>query len=309
MKNINYKYEVAFSFLDKDEHLANQINDLIKDKFSTFLYSKKLEDLSNTKHEKTFMNVFRMQSKIVVVLFRNKWGTTPWTRIEEDAIRNRAFDEDQNFLLFIPLDDPYTIPKYLPKVFILKDLAKLGIKGAANVIEQRVQLVKGKSKAETIKNDDSRIEIVPQFEVERSRFLESINGFEIAELELKKLFTALKNSKNKIEESKKSISLGFQQKHRNCIVEYGEFSIRFYLQPAKNNPMDSYLYFELQKQGSSSNEPNILAVEEYHFEVKNVGEYGWIKDVDSDSFISSKHLAEESIKILLIQADNERGPK
>ena len=70
--------------------------------------------------------------------------------------------------------------------------------------------------------------------------------------------------------------------------------------------MDSYLYFELQKQGGSSNDPQILAIEEYHFEVKKVGVYGWIKDVDSNSFISSKELAEESIKLLLTQADNER---
>ena len=310
MKNTNYKYEVAFAFLDKDEHLANQINDLIKDKFSTFLYSKKLEDLTNTKHEKTFINVFGKQSKIVVVLFRNKWGTSPWTKIEENAIRNRAFDEDQNFLLFIPLDDPYTIPKYLPKVFIWSDLARLGIKGAANIIEERVQLVKGKSKAEAALNDEAKDGLMPKFEVERSRFLESINGLEIAELELKKLFTELEKLKNKFTKSDEGISFGYQKQDRNCLVKYGEFSIRFYLRPAKSDPfMDSPLYFELQKQGKSSNEPNILAVEEYQFEVKKVGEYGWIKNSDSDLFISSKKLAEKSIKLLLDQADSERGSK
>ena len=111
MKNDDYKYDVAFAFLKKDEHLANQINYLIKDKLNTFLYSKRLEDIANKKPEKTFIDVFGKQSKIVVVLFRNKWGTTPWTKIEEKAIRNRALEEGFNFVLFIPLDDPPTTPK------------------------------------------------------------------------------------------------------------------------------------------------------------------------------------------------------
>jgi hypothetical protein len=79
----------------------------------------------------------------------------------------------------------------------------------------------------------------------------------------------------------------------------------FYSQTGKSNlRMDLPLYFELQKHDTSSNTLNILAVEEYHFEVKKVGEYGWIKDAD-DLFISSKKLAEEAIEILLIQTDNK----
>jgi hypothetical protein len=65
--------------------------------------------------------------------------------------------------------------------------------------------------------------------------------------------------------------------------------------------MDLPLYFELQKHDTSSNTLNILAVEEYHFEVKKVGVYGWIKDADNDLFISSKKLAEDSITLLLSQ--------
>lgn len=303
MDNIAHKYDIAFSFLEKDEHLANQINDLIKDTYNTFLHSKKFEDSSNTKHEKTFIDVFGKQSKMVVVLFRNKWGTTPWTKIDENTIRNRAFDEDQNFLLFIPLDNPYKIPKYLPKVFIWNDLAKAGIKGAADIIEERIRLLTDKSKAESPKHLKTKNEIILQFEVESSKFLESVSGLEIADVELKKLFSALEIEKNKITANDKSIFLSYKRENRICVVEYGEFSIKFYLQPGKNNlHMDSPLYFELQRQAVSSNEPEILGAEIYHFELKKVGVYGWIKNDDGDSFISSKQLAEDSIKLLLSQS-------
>ncbi len=256
------------------------------------------------------MDVFGKQSRSVVVLFRNKWGTTPWTKIEEKAIRNRAIEEGYNFLLFIPLDDPPKIPKYLLKAQIWTGLVQWGIKGAATAIEELTQSLVGKLREESQINIAAKIKRDPQFEIERSRFLESVNGFEIAILELKKLFFELKSLKNKIEKSYKDFSIGFQQKDRNCTVNYGGFSIRFYLQQANSNSlMDSYLYFELQKQGISSNEPQILAIEEFHFEVNKPGEYGWIKDVDSDSFISSKKLAVKCMKLLLMQADNKREAK
>lgn len=297
-----YKYDVAFAFLEKDEPLAIQINDLIKDKLSTFLYSKKLENLSNTKPEKTFIDVFERQSKCVVVLFSNKWGTTPWTAIEEKAIRNRASVEGFDFLLCISLDNPPETPKYLPQIRIWSGLSKLGVKGAAIAIEELVLSLRGGSKPELKTNTKTQIKIKPQFEVESSKFLESVSGLEIAALELKKLFLALEAEKNKFQKSDKNFPIIYNKSDRKCTVQYGEFSIMFYSQIEKSNlRMDLPLYFELQKHDTSSNTLNILAVEEYHFEVKKVGVYGWIKDADNDLFISSKKLAEDSITLLLSQ--------
>lgn len=176
MKNTNYKYDVAFAFLEKDEPLAIQINDLIKDKLSTFLYSKKLENLSNTKPEKTFIDVFERQSKCVVVLFSNKWGTTPWTAIEEKAIRNRVSVEGFDFLLCISLDNPPDTPKYLPQSRIWTGLSKLGVKGAAIAIEELVLSLRGGLKPESKTNTKTEIKIEPQFEVESSKFLESVSS-------------------------------------------------------------------------------------------------------------------------------------
>jgi hypothetical protein len=302
MKNINYKYDVAFAFLEKDELLAIQINDLVKEKFSTFLYSKKSEDSLNTKPEKTLIDVFERQSRIIVVLFSNKWGTTPWTAIEEKAIRNRASVEGFKFLLCIPLDNPPETPRYLPQSQIWTGLSKLGVKGAAIAIEELVLSLGGGSKDELKTNIRTEINVESKFEVESSKFLESVSGLEIAALELTKLFIALETEKNKFQKSDKNFPISYKKSDRKCIVEYGLYSILFYSQPEKSNMlMDLPLYFELQKNDSSSDKINILAVEEYHFEVKKVGEYGWIKDVDNGQFISSKKLAEDSIKLLLSQ--------
>ena len=139
MKIKKYKYDVAFAFSKKDEHLADQINNLIHNKMNTFFYSKKLEEVDRPNRELKIMEAIGKQSKIVVVLFQKRWGHSPWTKIEEQTIRKRASKEGYDFLLFIPLDHPPIAPKYTPKAQIWEDLGNLGIKGAAKIIEARVQ--------------------------------------------------------------------------------------------------------------------------------------------------------------------------
>ena len=302
MKNTNYKYDIAFAFLEKDEPLVNQINNLLKDKFKTFLNSKKQEYKDDLEREMLLLDVFKKQSRCVIIFYRNKWGTTPYTAIEEKAVRTRISEEGNDNLLVISLDNPPVVPKYLSKTQIWTELAQAGINGTAAFIEEQVKALGGGLSEELPLDVGIEIKKEPRFEVESSKFLESVSGLEIAVIELKKLFSALEIEKNKITESDKGISLTFKRDEKNCVIHYGEFSIRFYLQTEKSNLLlDSPLYFEMQKQDNTSNGLNILAVEEYHFELKKVGVYGWIKRAETDSFISSKQLAEDSIKLLLSQ--------
>ena len=134
--------------------------------------------------------------------------------------------------------------------------------------------------------------------------LENIIGLEIASLELNDLFSELKFYKNKFAESEKELVLRCQQKNKTCTIQMGLFSIKFHMQSSKSKSAnDSKLYYELQKIDSTSHEPQILAIEIYHFEVKKNGEYGWMKDNDKRSFLTSKKLAEESIKTLINQSN------
>ena len=105
-----FKYDVAFSFCEEDEADATRLNDLLQDRLSTFLYSKKQEALAGTDGEETFSRVFAEEARVVVIFHRAKWGTTPWTRIEETAIRNRAFQKGYDFTLFIPREEPPKMP-------------------------------------------------------------------------------------------------------------------------------------------------------------------------------------------------------
>ena len=82
--------------------------------------------------------------------FFGRWGESPWTRIEETAIRNRAFEHGYDFVKVIPLDDKPTVPKWLPRTQLWVGLKRWGIAGAASVIEARIEELGGEPHQETI---------------------------------------------------------------------------------------------------------------------------------------------------------------
>ena len=98
MEKQDYKYDVAFSFLKKDESLARELNDNLKDKTKTFFYSMRQDKVAGTDGENTFNKVFGSEARVVVVLYRKGWGNSSWTRIEETAKKTEHFLKDMNLL-------------------------------------------------------------------------------------------------------------------------------------------------------------------------------------------------------------------
>ena len=167
-----FKYDVAFSFLKDDEGLAVELDDLIRDRVATFLYSRRQGELAGTDGELSFNEVFAANARIVVVLHRVSWGQTPWTRIEETAIRNRAFEHGYDFVIFVPLDEG-PLPKWLPKTQIWVGLERWGARGAAAVIEARVQDAGGMPRTESIHDKAARLKRAADYDTDRKQFFHS----------------------------------------------------------------------------------------------------------------------------------------
>jgi len=212
------KYDVAFSFLAEDEALATHLNDLLQDRLKTFLYSKQQGEIAGTDGEKTFNLVFGEQSRLVVVLYRAAWGKTPWTRIEETAIRNRAFEHGYDFVKFIPLDDVPGIPKWLPRTQLWIGLKRWGIVGAAGAIEARVQELGGEPREETVAERAARLERALLFEGTRKQFLNSDKGVGAANGEFERLRVLLGQQVTSANHAARSISLMLKTAPRLILV-------------------------------------------------------------------------------------------
>src|SRR5262245_43998846 len=145
-----YKYDVAFSFLDQDEDLANSLSDLFEGRLKSFVYSRKQVELAGTDGEATLNRVFAEEARIVVVLFRPGWGETSWTRIEQTAIQNRHFKDGYDFVTLVMLEKEVPAPNWLPKNRIWVGFDRVGLESTAAIIEARVQEAGGLVREETI---------------------------------------------------------------------------------------------------------------------------------------------------------------
>lgn len=130
-----YDFDVAFSFHSKDEALAAEINALSAQSLRTFLYSEKQKEIAGRDGQEAFSAVYAKRSRIVAILYREEWGQTPFTRIEQTAIKNRAFDEGFDFTIFIVTDPKAQIPQWLPKTRLWLNYERFGATGAAAAIE------------------------------------------------------------------------------------------------------------------------------------------------------------------------------
>jgi hypothetical protein len=210
----NYKYEVAFSFLQGDETIALQINDLIQDRISTFLYSKKQEELGGSDGEKKFNEVFYNESRIVVVLYRNGWGQTPWTRIEETAIRNRAFDSGWEFLVIVNLDKASNLPNWIPKIYIWVDYERWKSEGVAPVIEQKVKENGGHARPESLEDKAKRFGRLRASVKKRELFFNNGEAQTSSDNEVVKMIELLKDNKAKIEDPDTYFKFSTEERER-----------------------------------------------------------------------------------------------
>jgi hypothetical protein len=186
-----FKYDIAFSFLSQDELVAQQINDLLQERCRTFLYSQRQKELAGTDGEERFKTVFAKQARIVAVLYRPEWGTTPWSRIEQTAIRDRAHDEGYDFCTFISMTEHIERANWLPKNRLLYGIKRFGVKGAAIALEARVQEQGGQISEETVAQRGERLKRRQAFADEAERYRSSTAGVNSAKSAVENLLEGL----------------------------------------------------------------------------------------------------------------------
>ena len=316
MKTNKYKYDVAFSFCAKDENIATGINDLIQDRIKTFLYSKNQEAIAGTDGEETFNKVFAEDARIVFVLYRKEWGTSSWTRIEETAIRNRAYEEGFDFTILAPLEKPQTVPKWLPKTRIWYGLDRWGIEGGASVIEARVQEFSGEVKEETVEDRAAKLSRALIAEKEKQTLLDSDNGVKMANKEISKLFVEIENAIERIADNKKKTNFIVEKRDRKLAV-FGEgFTIQFFWSVSFSNTLkSSALYLALfkghlpveRRDFFPFEKPKKLRETEFNFDINLSGTPVWTEAKGKKKSYLATDLAKTAITMLFEQVQKAQN--
>jgi len=132
------KYDVAISFLTADDSTAASLHDALSEGLEIFYYPRKQEVLAGTNGLESMRKPFLEESRVVVVLYREPWGETPWTRVEQTAIQDRCLTGFE-WLFFMMLDKTSTPPPWLPLTHVRFNYADYGLDQAVGAIKARVQ--------------------------------------------------------------------------------------------------------------------------------------------------------------------------
>jgi hypothetical protein len=312
MTHRSFKYDVAFSFLKRDEDLIAQVDTHLHGRVKTFVPSRREELLDHTDFEKTVRRVFGCDTRIVTVFYRGSWGRTGCTLLEETAIRNRAHEEGYDFMLLIPLDIPPSLPLWIPKKQIWLGRDRWGIEGMAAVIDARVQQAGGSTPEETPLEHAQRLERELAFEEERQAFLYSEDGVRSAQAELAKLFSDIERISKEITKTTQRIPVRLDRDEKHLILSTHGLSldVAWNLRSPKTLEKSS-LHVMLWKgflsvHGAAFEKPRRLEKTEFCFDRSSSGEIGWRESEMEDRFLSSAGLAEECVNLLLDHIPKDR---
>lgn len=307
----SFKYDVAFSFLTQDEPLATRLNDLLALRLKTFLYAQQQKRIGGTDGEQTFNRVFGEEARIVVVLYRAGWGETPFTRIEETAIGNRGFADGYDFALFIPLDSPPAVPKWLPKNRMWVGRERWDDAATAAVIEARVQEAGGELRQETVADSARRLARELDATKRRKQFRESAKGVQAAEHEARRLIDELE----KAVQADTGLTFTFEriEGHLRCLLYCEGFHVSVqWRNNAVNSLRDAHLILMLWKGrgvmqgGEYWGQPQHLSETQLEFDGGPDDSPRWRRNADES--YSTADCADFIIRMLIDRVRSERLP-
>lgn len=304
---MDYKYEVAFTLANEDKEIARQINMLIKNKFSTFLYFENKEETGAKDGLNLFYDIFKNQSRIVVVLFSEKWSQNKWTTKEEQAIKDRIVNTNWNFLIFVKIYKKLKIPEWYPNSEIFVDFEEYGYKGVASVIENKVRELGGTIGNESIEQKAKRI----SEEKENNKKIQNVlnkqhESVKIAEAEVANLISIVEKKIKYISENSGNLNFKIHKTYPEYVQIFSGpyiLHIRWWLEIS--NYLDgAHLDIGLKKKRNNrslieeNNYDNIKSVS-YVFNINKSWQHGWsIHNLDG-KFNTSDQLIDFWLNIIL----------
>ncbi len=307
-RQTGYKYEVAFSFLKEDEALAVQLNELLRDRYPTFIYSEHQTELAGKDGEVFLKQVFGKEARIVVILYRRDWGTKGWTRIEDNAIRDRAYDDGYDFCLLIPMNDPATIPRWFPKNRIWINTTRYGLETTAAIIEYRLQEQGGEAHSETTEEKVMRLRKQVAQAQETKAFLCSDKAVAPADHESQELLARIEALSK--QSHSKEIPIGCSRDSSGIKIRSLKYKVTANWQRSYSNSLSgSGLTIRLGRLDETIRyDENFTTIREVHFDfhMDEIQRFGWRSRHAERKFYTSEELADWIVELLIKEVTRYR---
>jgi len=163
------EYDVAISFLVVDENIAASIKGGLSG-LNVFFYPHNQEDLIGTNGIETMRAPF-LSARVNVILFRERYGKTPWTGVELSAIQDSCLKSRYDSLVFVQLDKNDKKPDWLPDTHIRCILGDFTVEQLVGAIKNKVQERGGTICRPDAKSEAFRVQQEAQYLTDRQNML------------------------------------------------------------------------------------------------------------------------------------------
>jgi hypothetical protein len=138
MPEAEFKYDVAISFLVQDINLATALYQKLMPGLKVFFFPRNQEDLAGTNGLESMRQPFLVESRLNVVLYRERWGNTPWTGVEAVAIQESCLQNSFSNIFMFVVEPTNVVPKWLPTTHVYFNYGEFSLDDAVGAIKGRV---------------------------------------------------------------------------------------------------------------------------------------------------------------------------
>lgn len=275
--------------MSEDEPLVRRLDALLQPRLTTFVYLDRQKEIVGTDGEETLSRVFGTEARTVCVLYRANWGQTPFTRIEQTAIKNRSHEAGYGFATFITLEKPAVLPPWMPLTRICANTT-FSDNALAAILEGRAIEAGASQRLETLAEHVARVNAQAEFQRWRSRFLNSEEGVQAAETEANSLLDSVARDATKVPEFHR------ERRPRLLIVGAQQFSLVIAWHSITSNSLNDAVLEATVYAGARLDKPPAIASREFKFDVVSYDSYSWR---EGERHFSTDALAPDLLHFLL----------
>jgi hypothetical protein len=311
------KWDVAISFLIQDISIAEALYTELSKGLKVFFSPRRQEEIAGTDGMEIFRMTFLNDSRLNVVVYRERWGTTPWTAVEAHAIRDSCVQNQFRNIFVFNVEKARVFPPWLPHNHMRFDLGEYTLDQVVGAIKLRVAEQGGQYEPMTPQKQAQVMKAEQEYEWERA-CVRSIDHLPKIKAELERLFQTIEGSCLRIRNDG-SIDLECEVNGSDaCIMRCEQMGmiVRWH-QPYGNVLHDSSLYVESysghlwfnreSRAGVHFHMPELLSRIEYDPDLSRSRELGWRLSKRSAQFLTSETLAQNAMMDFLKLVASQRA--
>lgn len=313
------KYDIAISFLYQDLNLAKALYDQLSKGLAIFFFPRNQEELAGTDGLESMREPFRNEARLNVVLYRPRWGKTPWTAVEEAAIKDSCLNTSFKSLFFFVIEPTADVPKWLPETSIRFNYADFGLEQAVGAIKARAQERGSHIQPLTPTRKAEILHAEEDYRRDKACLLSSETAiFE----EVEALFAEVVRQCGDVNarghfEIEHRVKIQRRDAEQTCVIGQDRVSMSLtWYQPYAGSLHKAALIVRefdrmiiLPPSHVFLCRPEILKETQYLPDVSRAREYGWGLNGREKSFISSKNLAARFVMEFLDLVERDRAGK